>query len=82
MAPGKTLLLAIIGFYQRWISPMMAPHCRFYPTCSSYAQEAIGKYGAMKGGYLAIKRLLKCHPWHPGGVDMVPEDCSCNGKKS
>ena len=61
---------------------MMAPHCRFYPSCSSYAQEAITRYGALKGGYLAIRRLLKCHPWHPGGVDLVPDDCSCSGKNS
>ena len=78
----KTVLLFLIRFYQRWISPMMAPHCRFYPTCSSYAQEAITRHGAIKGGYLAIVRLLKCHPWHPGGVDLVPDDCSCNGKNT
>ncbi len=78
----KTVLLFLIKLYQYWISPLMAPHCRFYPTCSSYAQEAITRYGAIKGGYLAIKRLLKCHPWHPGGVDPVPEDCSCNAKNT
>ena len=82
MEPLKTSLLTLIDLYQRFVSPMMAPHCRFYPTCSSYAQEAIGKYGALKGSYLAIKRLLKCHPWHPGGIDLVPDDCSCNAKNT
>jgi putative membrane protein insertion efficiency factor len=65
-------LLAGIGFYSRAISPAFPPRCRFYPTCSAYAAEAITVHGAARGGWLALRRLLKCAPWHPGGVDMVP----------
>ncbi|GAA0377999.1 membrane protein insertion efficiency factor YidD [Bacillus horti] len=68
----KTLFLWFIRFYQKIISPIKPPTCRFYPTCSHYALEAITKYGALKGGFLAIKRIIKCHPWHPGGIDEVP----------
>ncbi len=60
----KRLLLGCIRFYRRHISPIHPPCCRFIPTCSAYALEAIEKYGAWKGGYLAVKRLLKCHPFH------------------
>ncbi|WP_072832740.1 membrane protein insertion efficiency factor YidD [Clostridium collagenovorans] len=67
----KKLLICSINFYRKYISPMKAPCCRFYPTCSQYALEAIQKYGALKGGFLAIKRILKCHPFHPGGYDPV-----------
>lgn len=59
-------------FYQKFLSPLkMKPSCRFYPTCSQYALDAVKKYGCLKGGYLAIKRILKCHPFHPGGYDPV-----------
>lgn len=68
----KTVLLKLIGIYRRGISPNTPPSCRFSPTCSAYAYEAIGKYGALKGGYLAVRRLLKCHPFHRGGYDPVP----------
>lgn len=69
----KTLLMAVIRFYQRYISPLKGgPTCRFYPTCSQYAYEAVGKYGALKGGYMAVRRVLRCHPFHPGGYDPVP----------
>ena len=68
----KRLMLALIRFYRRQISPALPPSCRFTPTCSQYAVEAIEKYGALKGGYLAIRRILKCHPLHPGGYDPVP----------
>lgn len=69
----KKILLWMIRFYQKWISPLKGrPTCRFYPTCSSYAYQAISRYGAIKGTYLAIKRILKCHPFHPGGYDPVP----------
>ena len=68
----KKLLLGMISFYRKWISPLKKPTCRFYPTCSAYAYEAISKYGAAKGSLLAVKRLLKCHPFHPGGYDPVP----------
>lgn len=67
----KVCLLGLIRFYRSFISPLKPPTCRFYPTCSLYAIEAIEKYGAIKGGYLAGKRILKCHPFHPGGYDPV-----------
>lgn len=69
----KKLLLALIGFYRRHISPVTPPSCRFTPTCSQYAQEAIQKYGAAKGGWLALKRICKCHPFYKGDpYDPVP----------
>ncbi|MEE3116963.1 MAG: membrane protein insertion efficiency factor YidD [Pseudomonadota bacterium] len=68
----RTLLLLPIRFYQYAISPLMASHCRHYPTCSQYAVEAISHHGAAKGLYLASRRLLRCHPWAEGGYDPVP----------
>ncbi|MFO7263731.1 MAG: membrane protein insertion efficiency factor YidD [Bacillaceae bacterium G1] len=65
-------LMALVRFYQKFLSPLKPPTCRFYPTCSQYALEAIGKYGVWRGGYLTLRRLLKCHPFHPGGYDPVP----------
>jgi putative membrane protein insertion efficiency factor len=65
-------LLAVIGFYSRAISPALPPRCRFFPTCSAYAAEAIAGHGAARGSWLALRRILKCAPWHPGGVDPVP----------
>ena len=73
-SPFKTLLLLLIRFYQLCISPLLGPRCRFYPTCSSYAMEAIQVHGAAKGFWLATKRLCKCHPFHPGGFDPVPQN--------
>lgn len=61
-----------IRFYRRWISPVTPPSCRFHPTCSAYALEAVERYGAGRGGWLALRRLLRCHPFHPGGYDPVP----------
>jgi uncharacterized protein len=69
----KKVFLSVIRFYQIVISPLKPPSCRFYPTCSHYGLEAVERFGALKGGWLAIKRILKCHPFHPGGVDPVPE---------
>jgi putative membrane protein insertion efficiency factor len=69
----KAIFLAIIRFYQRFLSPLKPPSCRFYPTCSHYGLESIQRFGAIKGGYLTIKRILKCQPLHPGGIDPVPE---------
>ncbi|KPB03298.1 membrane protein insertion efficiency factor YidD [Bacillus sp. CHD6a] len=69
----KHVFLIIIRFYRKFISPLTPPTCRFYPTCSQYGMEAIGRFGAIKGGWLTIKRILKCHPFHPGGIDHVPE---------
>ena len=68
----KRLALIVIRFYQRFISPLLGSNCRFYPTCSQYALEAIEKYGFFKGSWLALKRILRCHPFHPGGYDPVP----------
>jgi len=68
----KKLMLGTIAFYRRFISPLKRPCCRFYPTCSVYASEAIEKYGALKGFFLAVVRIFKCHPFHPGGFDPVP----------
>ncbi|NLM50471.1 MAG: membrane protein insertion efficiency factor YidD [Clostridiaceae bacterium] len=67
----KWILLKLIRFYQKFISPLKKPCCRFYPTCSEYAYLAISKYGAFKGGFLFIKRILKCHPFSKGGVDLL-----------
>lgn len=68
----KRALLAVIGFYSRAVSPALPPRCRFTPTCSAYAAEAIAVHGAGRGSWLALRRLVKCAPWHPGGVDFVP----------
>ena len=68
----KKPMLSAIHFYQRSISPAFPPRCRYIPTCSEYAAGAIEKYGAARGGLLAAKRLLRCHPFHKGGYDPVP----------
>ncbi|WP_100638846.1 membrane protein insertion efficiency factor YidD [Marinobacter salexigens] len=68
----RKLLLLPIRFYQYAISPLMASHCRHYPTCSQYALEAVSHHGSLKGLYLSVKRLLRCHPWAEGGYDPVP----------
>ena len=79
----KTILIAIIRFYQLAISPLLGSNCRFYPTCSHYAREALEKHGALRGSWLALKRIGRCNPWHAGGVDPVPErQCQCQEKKS
>lgn len=74
----KKLFLKIIRFYQIVISPLKPPTCRFYPTCSQYGLESIQRFGAIRGGFLTIKRILKCHPFHPGGFDPVPEKKQCD----
>ncbi len=68
----KNIALFLIKCYQVFISPLLGRHCRFYPSCSSYTYEAIKKHGLLKGIFLGGKRLLKCHPFHPGGVDLIP----------
>ncbi|MDY0163419.1 membrane protein insertion efficiency factor YidD [Desulfobotulus sp.] len=68
----KRLILLLIRVYQLIVSPLLGPVCRFYPSCSAYAYEAVQRHGVVRGGFLAIKRILKCHPFHPGGVDPVP----------
>lgn len=67
------LLLTVIGFYRRVISPYTPASCRYLPTCSAYAEEAVRRYGAGRGGWLALRRLLRCHPWGGSGYDPVPE---------
>ena len=69
--PARVLLRVVRG-YQRWISPLRPPTCRFTPTCSAYAVTAVERFGAVRGGWLATRRLLRCGPWHPGGHDPVP----------
>jgi len=68
----KFIFLMMIRMYQVLLSPFLGPACRFFPSCSEYAYEAITKYGVIKGFYLAGKRLSRCHPFHPGGIDPVP----------
>lgn len=68
----KRFVLWLLRGYKRFISPLFPPACRFYPTCSVYAYQAIEQYGLVKGGFLAIKRILKCHPFNDGGYDPVP----------
>jgi len=69
----KTVLITIIRLYRALISPLFPPSCRFQPTCSQYAIEAVEKFGVLTGTGLAIKRVLRCHPFHPGGYDPVPD---------
>jgi hypothetical protein len=72
MTPLKVLLIALIQVYQRFISPLLLPSCRYQPTCSGYALDAIRQHGAIAGGWLALKRICRCHPWSVGGYDPVP----------
>lgn len=69
----RRLVVLLLRGYKRFISPLLPPACRFYPSCSEYAAQAIAKHGVLRGGILAAKRLVKCNPLHPGGVDPVPE---------
>jgi uncharacterized protein len=75
----KFILIALIRFYKRFFSPLFPPSCRFIPTCSTYAETAVERFGIFKGTYLSIKRILKCHPFHPGGFDPVPDKENKNG---
>ena len=68
----RRLLAALIRGYQAAISPLLPPSCRFHPSCSQYALEAVTRHGALRGGWLAARRLARCHPFHPGGYDPVP----------
>jgi uncharacterized protein len=69
----RPLVVFLIKAYQTILSPFVGQHCRFYPSCSAYAVEAVEKHGALRGLWLSMKRLSRCHPWHEGGVDPVPE---------
>lgn len=76
----RTLCLTLIALYRYGISPLIGPACRFEPTCSTYAAQAIGCFGIVRGGYLAVRRLLKCHPFHDGGYDPVlDKECRPQG---
>ncbi|PIV89504.1 MAG: membrane protein insertion efficiency factor YidD [Hydrogenophilales bacterium CG17_big_fil_post_rev_8_21_14_2_50_63_12] len=69
---AQHLLVSLIRGYQLLLSPFIGNQCRFTPTCSHYAREAVEKYGAIKGAWMAVRRISRCHPWHPGGHDPVP----------
>ena len=73
MSPLAGLLRLAVLAYRYGLSPLLGPRCRFYPSCSAYALEALEHHGAMKGAWLSLRRILRCHPWHPGGYDPVPE---------
>lgn len=68
----RKVLVYLIRAYRYAVSPFLGNHCRFYPSCSSYAEEAIAQHGALRGGWLTLRRLARCHPWHAGGCDPVP----------
>jgi hypothetical protein len=74
----RSALKLVIRVYRYTISPLLGPTCRFYPSCSCYAEQAIELHGAARGSYLAARRILRCHPWHPGGYDPVPPNTSLN----
>jgi putative membrane protein insertion efficiency factor len=74
--------LIVIKGYRYFISPLLGNQCRFYPSCSHYAEEAYQRFGFIKGTYLSIKRLLKCHPWHQGGIDLVPNKATVTHKET
>lgn len=69
----SSVLVLLLRLYKHTISPLLGQRCRFYPSCSQYAAEAIQKHGALRGVALALARVARCHPWHPGGVDLVPD---------
>ncbi len=73
------ILIAAINIYRHMISPLRLPSCRFMPTCSQYAVDALAEYGLFKGGWLAVRRLARCGPWHSGGWDPIPERCVESG---
>lgn len=79
MGRAVRMLIAAINVYRHMISPLRLPSCRFMPTCSQYAVDALAEYGLFKGGWLAVRRLARCGPWHSGGWDPIPERCVESG---
>ncbi|AGM41783.1 hypothetical protein SPISAL_08445 [Spiribacter salinus M19-40] len=77
----RTILIALLRAYRYVISPLLGPSCRFHPTCSCYAIEAVERHGALRGGYYALRRILRCHPFHPGGLDPVPDQESASHRR-
>jgi putative membrane protein insertion efficiency factor len=73
----RSLVTGAIRFYQYALSPLVGPACRFYPSCSQYALDAVARFGVLRGGWLAARRLARCHPWNPGGFDPVPSQPVC-----
>lgn len=72
----RKLMIHLLKGYRFFISPLLGNNCRFYPSCSSYAETAIERFGVIRGSWLALRRLSKCHPWHVGGLDPVPDHCA------
>ncbi|WP_085447176.1 membrane protein insertion efficiency factor YidD [Magnetofaba australis] len=68
----RRVLMGLVRGHQLFISPLLPPRCRFYPSCSQYAYEALSRHGALRGSWLAVRRVARCHPFHPGGIDPVP----------
>ncbi len=81
MSGAQRIALAAIALYRRLLSPLFPPACRYMPTCSEYASEAIARFGVMRGARLAVLRLLRCHPWHASGYDPVPPSISLKGPR-
>jgi uncharacterized protein len=78
-SPGARLLLALLAGYRKFVSPLLGQRCRFYPSCSAYAVEAVQLHGAARGSWLAVRRLARCHPFHSGGLDFVPGSPQAHG---
>lgn len=74
----RLVLTAAVRCYRWFLSPLLGPNCRFYPSCSCYAEEALQRHGAIRGSYLTMRRIMRCHPWHDGGYDPVPPPHSIN----
>jgi uncharacterized protein len=78
-SPVARVLLALLAGYRKFVSPLLGPRCRFYPSCSAYAVQAVQLHGAARGSWLAARRLARCHPFHPGGLDFVPGSPQARG---